>query len=550
MSETTVGTGPLELGHEALLRGDWAEARAAFEEAAAVDGSPEALDGLGRALWWLRDGEGAIVARERAYAGFRREGVLARAARIALWLSREYALVYENHSASRGWLARAERLLADAAPGAERGWLDLARSERSRDPADAAALAESALDVALATGDRDLELRALAQSGLAEISRGHVDEGLERLDEAMAAVTGGEPASLETFSDVYCTLLHGCELAGESERPREWSQVLEAFAREVDYLPLLAFCRSCCADVHASRGRIDESESELVAALAELESAGQRARCVHPATRLATIRVHQGRLEDAEQLLAGLAGAPEAVEASVQLRLAAGEPQAAAAVLERRLDEVGRDSLLAAPLLARLVEAQLALGENGAARDASEQLAVLADVPGRDRIEAMAMLARGRCEAAMADPAAPDTLRSAVNGFAALGLRLDAARARLDLAGTLAQGSPELAIEVAKRARTELESLGADREADQAAALMRSLGAKGRAGPRATGDLSKRELEVVRLLAEGLTNADIGRRLFISPKTAEHHVARIRAKLDLRSRSEAAAWAVRNLKAD
>ncbi len=550
MNATVTEPAPLEVGHEALLRGDWAEARAAFEEAAAIDGSPDALDGLGRALWWLRDGEGAIVARERAYAGFRREGELARAARIALWLSREYALVYENHSASRGWLARAERLLADTAPGAERGWLDLARSERSRDPADAAALAESALDVAVATGDGDLELRALAQSGLAEISRGRVDEGLERLDEAMAAVTGGEPASLETFSDVYCTLLHACELAGESERPREWSQVLEAFAREVDYLPLLAFCRSCCADVHASRGRVDESEDELVAALRELESAGQRARCVHPATRLATIRVHQGRLEDAEQLLDGLAGAPEAVEASVQLRLAAGEPQAAAAVLERRLDEVGRDSLLAAPLLARLVEAQLALGANDAARDASQQLAALADVPGRDRIEAMAALARGRHEAATADPAAPATLRSAVNGFAALGLRLDAARARLDLAAALADASPELAVDAARRARIELESLGADREADQAAALMRSLGAKGRAGPRATGELSKRELEVVRLLAEGLSNAEIGRRLFISPKTVEHHVARIRSKLGLRSRSEAAAWAVRNLVAD
>ena len=52
---------------------------------------------------------------------------------------------------------------------------------------------------------------------------------------------------------------------------------------------------------------------------------------------------------------------------------------------------------------------------------------------------------------------------------------------------------------------------------------------------------------MLRLLGEGLTNAQIAERLFISPKTAEHHVGRIYAKLDLRGRGEAAAWAVRNL---
>jgi DNA-binding CsgD family transcriptional regulator len=51
---------------------------------------------------------------------------------------------------------------------------------------------------------------------------------------------------------------------------------------------------------------------------------------------------------------------------------------------------------------------------------------------------------------------------------------------------------------------------------------------------------------VLRLLGESLTNAEIGRRLFISPKTAEHHVGRILRKLDLRSRAEAAAYAARH----
>src|SRR5215216_1737233 len=146
-------------GYEALASGDWAAARSAFEAALAVEEFPEALDGLGRALWWLREERDAVVVRERAYAGFRRDGELARAARIALWLSREYALAFGNDAAARGWLARAERLLRDVAPGAEEGWLDLARSEGARDAATAAELATSALDVALGARDPDLELR-------------------------------------------------------------------------------------------------------------------------------------------------------------------------------------------------------------------------------------------------------------------------------------------------------------------------------------------------------------------------------------------------------
>ena len=91
--------------------------------------------------------------------------------------------------------------------------------------------------------------------------------------------------------------------------------------------------------------------------------------------------------------------------------------------------------------------------------------------------------------------------------------------------------SPEVAVDTARHARTELEALGALRDADAAAALMRSLGAKGRAGPRAVGLLTRRETEVLRLLGDGLSNRQIAERLFISPKTAEHHVSRIYSKL-------------------
>ena len=535
-------------GFEALARADWQAARERFEAAVGNgDESPELLDALGRAQWWLREPEAAVVQRERAYAGFRRAGDLRRAARIALWLSREYAQVWRNDAAADGWLARAERLLRDVAAGAESGWLALARSGRARDSAAAADLASAALAVAVSAGDADLELRALAQLGLAEVRCGAVDEGLGHLDEAMAAATGGESPSLETFADVYCTLLQACALAGDDGRPKQWAQVFETFARSYDHVPLLAFCRSCGAGVSAASGRIDEAEQELVAALRELADAGQRGRCAHPAARLAEIRVLQGRLSEAEQLLAGFEAEPEALPALVAIRLARDEGASAAALLERRLREVG-ETVLAAPLLAHLVQARLAAGDRPAAGSAVERLACIAATTAADRVRASAAFARGLVASADGDEAlALSTLEHAVELFSRAQLPLNAARARLELARVLSRTNPEAAVDQAVQARRELESLGADRDADAAAALLRELGAKGRSGPRDHGVLSRREVEVLRLLGEGLSNAEIAARLFISPKTAEHHVGRIYAKLELRGRAEAAAYAAREL---
>jgi DNA-binding CsgD family transcriptional regulator len=533
-------------GYAALAAGDWTVARDAFDAAldAGGDVDPEALDGRGRALWWLRDAEGAIASRERAYAGFRRDGELARAARIALWLSREYATVWGNEPVAGGWLARAERLLRDVAPGAEQGWLLLARAERTQDARASAELAAAAIDVAAAAGDVDLEIRGLAQLGLARVATGDVDAGLAHLDEAMAAASAGEPTSLETFADVCCALMLACDLAHDVERPRQWGQVVDAFLQRYEHVPLLAFCRTCCADMHAARGRIDEAEEELTSAIRELEAAGQRSRCAHPASRLAQIRVLQGRLEEADELLRGLEGAPETVEAAAALRLARGEPAAAASVLEQRLDELGRDSLVAVPLLSLLVEARVALGDTASGAAAAAALASVA-VPG-GRSEAAADVARGRVAAARGEDEAAAAFGRAAELYRRVGLPLDSARARLELARALAPTEPELAIDVARRAHRELESLGADRAAADASALLRSLGAKSRSGPRGVEVLTKREQEVLRLLGEGLSNAELGRRLFISPKTAEHHVGRILRKLDLRSRAEAAGYAARH----
>jgi len=64
--------------------------------------------------------------------------------------------------------------------------------------------------------------------------------------------------------------------------------------------------------------------------------------------------------------------------------------------------------------------------------------------------------------------------------------------------------------------------------------------------PRTSGRLTEREREVLRLLAEGLSNQQIADRLFLSKRTVEHHVGNILAKVGVASRAEALAYAVRH----
>src|SRR5947208_1238042 len=185
--------------------------------------------------------------------------------------------------------------------------------------------ARAAFEGWLATGEAGADLAALGRAGLAEIALGRIEEGMTRFDEGMAASAAGEAADLRTIGDLYCAANLAAEITLDVSRFEQWTGVVMGFMQRTRHPDLLTFCGTCCAEVLRAAGQWADGEGWLTRTLSQLEQSGQKARCVHPATRLASFRVSQGRLEEADQLLRGYEDLPEAVQAMVALHLARGQ---------------------------------------------------------------------------------------------------------------------------------------------------------------------------------------------------------------------------------
>ncbi len=530
--------GPVEEGQRALEAGDWIGARDAFQAALQLGETPEALNGLGTALWWLGATQESIGARERAYAAFRRRHDRGEAAGIALELCVHYRANLGNAAASAGWLARAARLINDFGLEELRGWLLLMQA-LDADPVSSEALARKAKTLAGEFGDLDLELCAISQAGAALVSQGRVKEGLPLLDEAMAGSLGGEGGRFDTVVFTSCNMIGSCTDCAELGRALQWIRAADRFTNRYGCPFLYVYCRTRYGSVLIASGQWMQAEHELQTAVAESEHSQAGVHTEALAT-LAGLRLAQGRLDEAQGLIAGIEEYAPAVLAG--LYLAQGRVSAGAAVARRALDTGVGNQIDAALLQELLGEAVIAQGDKQMAAVRGRELIEL----GSD-LECPLIRARGERLVGHAEKS-PAHLSTAVSEFTVLGMPYEAARARLMLAEVRPTAEAEAAEAEARTALKAFEDLGAGRDADAAASLLRMLGVRAaRTGPRNFARLTKREAEVFALLGDGLSNPEIAQRLYLSRKTVEHHVARVLFKLGLRNRTEAAAAAVRQL---
>lgn len=525
------GNDPLSAGADALGAGDWLSARDSFRAALEREETPEALAGLGEALWWLGETQPSVEYRERAYTGFRRRGKHAQAVNLALALSIHYEANVGNAAAAAGWLARAKRLVEERSLEGFGGWIALFEAGEAGDLAAVEACTRAALSIARRSGDLDLELCAIAQLGSHLVSHGRIAEGMALLDEAMAGSLGGEGGSFDTVVFTSCNMVRSSARCADFERAVQWIRAADRFTQRVGCPFLYLYCRVHYGAVLIATGDWREAESQLATAMREAEGS-QRPLHAYARATLATLRLGQGRLEEAGDLIDGLDEQGPAAPVAAAIHLAHGAPVLAAAVSRRARDDA--DLLDQAVLLELLGAAEIAQGHPDEAASQGRALVEL----GVSRSCGL-VLARGHRLLGRALGRRED-LDAAIAEFSRLGMSYETARTRLILAAVMSTSEPELAAAEARAALTVFEDLGAGGDADAAAALLRELGVKAaRIGPKGVGMLTKREAEVLGLLEEGLSNPEIAGRLYLSRRTVEHHVASILSKLGARNRSDA-----------
>jgi LuxR family maltose regulon positive regulatory protein len=523
-------TALLTAGGEALGRGAWAEARAAFEAVLAEGESPEALEGLGTAAEWLVDAATLFDARERAYRLYRERGSARDAARVAIQLGWDYRIFRGEPAVATGWLQRAHDLLEGLDPSSEHGWLALREASLLLGGGQLAAAREltgRAAELGRALADPDLEMTAAALEGLVLVNEGRVQEGMRRLDGSAAAVVGGDMRDLSAISYACCYLIFACERVRDFSRAGQWCERLAEFCERYGSKPLFSVCRTHYAGVLMSRGMWSEAEQELRLAAPELESnaAGMAAETV---AGMAELRRRQGRLEEAGRMFESVEHRADGRLGCATVALDLGDHRAAADHAERYLREIGEEAkTLRVGGLEALARALVGLQDHEGARAAVEELDAIASEVGTDPLRACALAAEGVVAAATGETErARRALEDAVGLYGRNGMPYECACSRLELADVLtAEGRQDSARREERLARGALDELGV-------VAL---------ATPRAGGPLglTRRELEVLGLVADGLTDPQIAEKLIISEHTVHRHVSNILAKLSCSSRAAA-----------
>jgi DNA-binding CsgD family transcriptional regulator len=533
---------------------DLVKARAAFERrqwvaaydalARAEDDSmqPDDFTRLATTAFLLGRKNDCVQALQRAYKAHLDAGERLQAVRCSIWLA--LVLLTSGEAAvGGGWIARSQRLL-DTVEGdvVERGHVLVPMMLRhifTQEFEQAHELAMKITDYGRRYDDPDLLANGLNAQGRMTLYSGRVPEGLALLDEAMVGISTGDVSPIFA-GEIYCSLIEACQEVSDFGRAAEWTSALTTW---IDTQPGLVPFTGQCA-VH--RGQIMRLRGAFTAAVEEFELSVRR---YLDAGTPAPAGLAMDECGGVLRILGDLPAAEAAYEQAIAfghdpqpglslLWLARGHTTDAMAAIRRLLAEP-RDPVHRSQLLPASVEILVAAGETDEARAASQELSAVAESFGCPALVAMAHYARADVLLAEGEPAlSVPELRTAQQLWQRLGAPYDTARARLLIGRALRDlGDEHSAANELSAARRTFRELGALPAEAEAARIL---------SPALPGGLTEREVEVLRLVATGKSNPEIAATLVLSEKTVARHLSNIFAKLDVSTRTAAAAFAFEN----
>ena len=467
----------LRVGLQAFERSDWHEAFDALSAAEAAGAlSPEDLERLADAAWWIGKSEECIKMRERVYTLYLASGDAQRAAAVAIAVAEDYFHKLAR-SVAHGWLQRAERHLEGLPESNQHGWM--ARSKamlalgEEKDMDRAWTLAGTALEIGRRQGDRDLQMLALQDRGRMLVTQGRVAEGMAAIDEAMAASASGQIGA-RTTGRIYCNMMSTCERLADYRRAREWNEAARQWCEPHSDSGYPGICRVHRAELLRLNGSWSEAEVEAKRASVELEGflSDVAAEAYYELGELRRLMGDLGTADGLFRRAHELGRDP--VPGLALLRLAQGRIESARSLLERALSEPSLSQLDRAKLLPAQVEVAIESGATDVARAGAQELTAISDMYGSPALVARAAYARGLVELSEghAAPAAA-SLRRAWRLSKECDLPYEAARARVSLAQAYrAHGNTDDAELELQAAVISFERLGATAAARTTAALL------------------------------------------------------------------------------
>ncbi len=532
----------LDRGRMSARKQAWGAAFVQLSEAdqqAPLD--PEDLQLLSMAAHLMGKEAESGEALARAHQGFLSRGEIRPAARCAAWLSFVAQLREDNAQAS-GWLSRARRLLESELDCVEKGYLLLPlgmESVQRRDFAAAHAAFVEVASIGLRFADRDLASLGLQGQGRVLVRRGEIARGVALLDEAMVAVMAGEVSPI-VAGGIYCSVLDACGEIYDLRRAQEWTAALEQWcSSQPDLVPYRGHCLIRRAEIMQLRGAWAEALLEARCACERLSQPAPKPAVGAAFYRKAEMHRLLGEFDEAEQAYRAAARWERVPTPGMALlHLTRGEVKAAQSAIGHVIDVVVEPGKRGEALSA---QAEIALAANhvAAARIAANELLEIAARIDAEFLKGVAACVHGAVLLAEREvQPAVVALRQALAYFHHLETPYEAARAQVLLARAYqSQGNNESAVHELAAAREVFRKLGAATDL----ALVDSPAnheSQNQAGP-----LTLREIEVLKLVASGITNRQIAMKLKISEKTVARHLSNIFNKLDISSRAAATAYA-------